>query len=219
VIPGRIYPLVRHLRGGSDARCAAKNAEAVTKTGASAICADLANNDTNMKTETIKPSCRRMKDGWAPALEYDNGGVVIAAIRCGTMNEALREASGMLGCMSDYPDAFTSNHPAPNQLIDLANEYSADTAGLRHEKSMNTPQDPRRSERRHAMSDTHDVIISGFALSRLEAELSLVTEQRDRLAEALLNLCYGIIHDKSHDMPEYLSKAKQALAAVEGGTP
>jgi hypothetical protein len=35
----------------------------------------------------------------------------------------------------------------------------------------------------------------------------------------LLNLCYGIIHDKSHDMPEYLSKAKQALAAVEGGTP
>jgi hypothetical protein len=69
------------------------------------------------------------------------------------------------------------------------------------------------------MSDTHDVIISGFALSRLEAELSLVTEQRDRLAEALLNLCYGIIHDKSHDMPEYLSKAKQSLAAVEGGTP
>jgi hypothetical protein len=81
-----------------------------------------ANNDTNMKTEMIKPSCRRMKDGWAPALEYDNGGVVIAAIRCGTMNEALREASEMLGCMSDYPDAFTHNHPAPNQMIDLSND-------------------------------------------------------------------------------------------------
>lgn len=77
-----------------------------------------------MKTETIKPSCRRMKDGWASALEYDNGGVVIAAIRYGTMNEALDEASEMLGCMSDYPDAFTNNHPAPNQMIDLSNASS-----------------------------------------------------------------------------------------------
>jgi hypothetical protein len=53
----------------------------------------------------------------------------------------------------------------------------------------------------------------------IEHELTKAKEQRDRLAEALLNLCYGIIHDKSHDMPEYLSKAKQALAAVEGGKP
>jgi hypothetical protein len=64
--------LVRLLRGGSDAKCAAKNAEAVTKTGASAICAAPAKNDTNMTTEMIKPSCRRMKNGWSPALEYDN---------------------------------------------------------------------------------------------------------------------------------------------------
>jgi hypothetical protein len=116
--------LVRLLRGGSGAKCAVKNAEVANRTGASAICADPANNDTNMTTEMIKPSCRRMKDGWAPALEYDNGGVVIAAIRCGTMNEALREASEMLGCMSDYPDAFTHNHPAPNQMIDLSNAES-----------------------------------------------------------------------------------------------
>lgn len=61
-----------------------------------------------------------MKDGWAPALEYDNGGVVIAAIRCGTMNESILEAAEMLGCMSDY-DAFTHNYPSPNQLIDLSN--------------------------------------------------------------------------------------------------
>ena len=74
-----------------------------------------------------------MKDGWAPALEYDNGGVVIAAIRCGTMNESLREASEMLGCMSDYPDAFTHNHPAPNQLIGLSN------AGLSHGDGSATP--------------------------------------------------------------------------------
>jgi len=74
-----------------------------------------------------------MKDGWAPALEYDNGGVVIAAIRCGTMNEAIREAAEMLGCMSDYPDAFRHNHPASNQLIDLSNaigEARADNATL-----------------------------------------------------------------------------------------
>jgi hypothetical protein len=86
-----------------------------------------------METKMIKPSCRRMKDGWAPALEYDNGGVVIAAIRCGTMNEAIREAAEMLGCMSDYPDAFRHNHPASNQLIDLSNaigEARADNATL-----------------------------------------------------------------------------------------
>lgn len=63
-----------------------------------------------------------MKDGWAPSLEYDNGGVVIAATRCGTMNEAIREASEMLGCMSDYPDAFTHKHPAPTQMIDLSSD-------------------------------------------------------------------------------------------------
>lgn len=113
--------LVRLLRVDSGAKCAAKNAEAATKTGVSATCADPANNDTNMKTEMIKPSCRRMKNGWAPTLEYDNKNVVITAIRCGTMNEALREASEMLACMSEYPDAFTNNHPAPNQMIDLSN--------------------------------------------------------------------------------------------------
>ena len=62
-----------------------------------------------------------MTDGWAPALEYDNGGVVVAALRCGTMDEAIRESCEMLGCMSNYPDAFTHNHPAPNQLVDLSN--------------------------------------------------------------------------------------------------
>jgi predicted RNase H-like nuclease (RuvC/YqgF family) len=56
-------------------------------------------------------------------------------------------------------------------------------------------------------------------IAKLERGLAEAREQRDRLADALLNLCYGIIHDKSHDMPEYLLKAKQALAAVEGGTP
>jgi len=112
------------IPAASAAKCAGKNAEAATKTEESVICADLVNNDTDMKTEMIKPSCRRMKDGWAPSLEYDHGGIVIAAIRCGTMNEALREASEMIGCMSDYPDAFTHSHPAPNQMIDLSNNQA-----------------------------------------------------------------------------------------------
>jgi hypothetical protein len=51
--------LVRLLRGDLGARCAGKNAEVITKTGASAICADPANNDTNMKTEMIKPISRQ----------------------------------------------------------------------------------------------------------------------------------------------------------------
>jgi hypothetical protein len=35
------------------------------------------------------------------------------------------------------------------------------------------------------MSRTHDVTISAFDLDRIEAELTAVTEQRDRLAEAI----------------------------------
>jgi hypothetical protein len=37
------------------------------------------------------------------------------------MDQAIREACEMLGCMSDYPDAFRNNYPAPNQVIDLSN--------------------------------------------------------------------------------------------------
>ena len=112
--------LVRLLRGGFGAKCAAKNAEAVTKTGASATCAALANNDTNM--ETIKASATRKSDGWAPMLEYQNGGRVIGRQRCGTMEDATAESSDMIRCMSEYPEAFRNNHPAPNQMIDLSND-------------------------------------------------------------------------------------------------
>jgi hypothetical protein len=77
------------------------------------------------------------------------------------------------------------------------------------------------------MSDTHDVIISGFALSRLEAELSLVTEQRDRLAEALESVMAhfsdiaGDCNDEAQREEELKSTelAEQALAAAKGGTP
>jgi len=71
-------------------------------------------------------------------------------------------------------------------------------------------------ERNEAREQLDDAIVEA---TNAVNDIIGVRYQRDRLAEALLNLCYGIIHDKSHDMPEYLSKAKQALAAVEGGTP
>lgn len=76
--------------------------------------------NTNMNNQSINPSCRRMSDGWAPALAYDNGGCVIAAIRCATMDDAIREASNMIRCILDHPSAFANNHPAPNQLVDLS---------------------------------------------------------------------------------------------------
>ncbi len=63
---------------------------------------------------------------------------------------------------------------------------------------------------------THDVIISAFDLDRLEAELATVTEQRDRLAEALRELCETLLNDKPRDITESLYKAGDALAAWKG---
>ncbi len=66
------------------------------------------------------------------------------------------------------------------------------------------------------MGRTHDVIISAFDLDRLEAELATVTEQRDRLAEALRELCETLLNDKPRDITESLYKAGDALAAWKG---
>jgi hypothetical protein len=112
--------LVRLLRVDSSARCAERNAEAATKTGASAICAEPANNNTNMKTEMIKPSCRRMKDGWAAAIEYEDGGWIIMSKRFGTMGKAVDYARFTLDCIND-DEELRIKRPAPNQLIDLQN--------------------------------------------------------------------------------------------------
>jgi len=70
--------------------------------------------------ETIKASSTRKSNGWAPTLEYQNGGRVIGQQRCDSMREAIGEASDLIRCMSEYPEAFRNNHPAPNQLIDLS---------------------------------------------------------------------------------------------------
>ncbi len=66
------------------------------------------------------------------------------------------------------------------------------------------------------MGRTHDVIISAFDLDRLESELAAVTEQRDRLAEALRELCETLLNDKPRDITESLYKAGDALAAWKG---
>jgi hypothetical protein len=45
-----------------------------------------------------------------------------------------------------------------------------------------------------------------------------VTEQLDRLAEALRELCETLLADKPRDITELLNKAGDALAAVKGGS-
>jgi len=46
--------------------------------------------------------------------------------------------------------------------------------------------------------------------------LESVTEQRDRLAEALRELCETLLKDKPRDITDLLNKAGDALAAVKG---
>jgi uncharacterized membrane protein len=53
-------------------------------------------------------------------------------------------------------------------------------------------------------------------LNKLERELAEAREQRDRLAEALRELCETLLADKPRDITELLNKAGDALA-VKGG--
>ena len=62
------------------------------------------------------------------------------------------------------------------------------------------------------MSDTHDVVISGFDLDRIESELALVTEQRDRLADFARDVA------ESSSSTRLRRLAKQVLSAVKGGS-
>jgi hypothetical protein len=49
-------------------------------------------------------------------------------------------------------------------------------------------------------------------------EVYELREQRDRLAEALRELCETLLNDKPRDITESLYKAGDALAAVKGGS-
>ena len=84
-------------------------------------------------------------------------------------------------------------------------------------KRRNRHQHLQRGGGGSAMSRTHDVTISAFDLDRLERELAAVTEQRDRLAESLRELCETLLADKPRDITDLLNKAGDALAAVKGG--
>jgi gamma-glutamyl:cysteine ligase YbdK (ATP-grasp superfamily) len=76
------------------------------------------------------------------------------------------------------------------------------------------------------MSRTHDVTISAFDLDRIESELAAVTDQRDRLAEAIeqsmkhmrhsLNCCARLHHTHpcSCGMEKAEDEAKQALQSL-----
>jgi len=69
------------------------------------------------------------------------------------------------------------------------------------------------------MSRTHDVMISAFDLDRLEAELATVTEQRDRLAEALRKIDNARLNQFAgpHDMAlTCVLIARETLASVKG---
>ena len=69
------------------------------------------------------------------------------------------------------------------------------------------------------MSRTHDVTISGFDLDRLEAQLSAVTEQRDRLAEAALAVVdrWKAPYWEEVGQYHYIDARRKALAAWKGG--
>jgi hypothetical protein len=57
-------------------------------------------------------------------------------------------------------------------------------------------------------------MISAFDLDRLEAELTAVTEQRDRLAEAL----EIVLDEVRNDYMACKDEIKAALAAAKGGS-
>ena len=61
-----------------------------------------------------------MKDGWAAAIEYEDGGWIIMSKRFGTMGKAVDYARFTLDCIND-DEELRIKRPAPNQLIDLQN--------------------------------------------------------------------------------------------------
>jgi hypothetical protein len=65
------------------------------------------------------------------------------------------------------------------------------------------------------MSRTHDVTISSFDLDRLEAELAAVTEQRDRLAEALERVLEYQGRFAEEDPESIAAEALQSLTTNE----
>ena len=63
-----------------------------------------------------------------------------------------------------------------------------------------------------------DVEVLREANLNLATNIAAVTEQRDRLAEALRELCIALLTDKSPDITDLLNKAGAAMADVNYST-
>ena len=75
----------------------------------------------------------------------------------------------------------------------------------------------RRPDGRYGSEITYQDLAHGMSnfAKQLERELAAVTEQRDRLAEALRELCETLLKDKPRDITDLLNKAGDALAAAK----
>ena len=64
----------------------------------------------------------------------------------------------------------------------------------------------------------HSEAECGCDVDWTQREVYELREQRDRLAEALRELCETLLNDKPRDITESLYKAGDALAAWKGGS-
>ena len=72
-----------------------------------------------MKTLEITASTQRLANGWAPVLEFPNGGRQLFSSRHGTMDSALLEAKWSLLARLNYPECACPD-PEANTLQILA---------------------------------------------------------------------------------------------------
>ncbi len=66
----------------------------------------------------IKATTTRKAAGWAPVLEFPNGGRQVFGLLYGTMEQAQREANAGLACRLKYPE-YVIPDPQPNQCVQL----------------------------------------------------------------------------------------------------
>jgi hypothetical protein len=72
-------------------------------------------------------------------------------------------------------------------------------------------------EKLSAVTGERDEAVNNYETAVLREHR--MQEQRDRLAEALRELCKTLLKDKPRDITDLLNKAGDALAAVKGGKP
>ena len=108
-------------------------------------------------------SATRKANGWYPVLEYPNGGRFIGDILCCSMEQAKFEAWEMVECMENHPGAFTSNHPQPNQLIDLRENVKGMARRPNDYRSQELESGLRKIERSRRKGDVSmEIILQAF---------------------------------------------------------